>query len=256
MKFIPSSLVVMAALISQGIAAGEARPTDQSNPDLSSFKLSQILTPQPAPQPSTISPSTPGASQDLYFLARAKNLARQAAVLENGGLSLYRPELSMFGPALQSPFQRNEDGSVTFRFQGGMPGATLLDRETEVLVDAGAGVTVVYNGPVRGGIGGASLQDPDDSTLAILDESSFLARARNLARQAGVATNGGLDEYRPEASMFGPTSRAPFKKNSDGSVTFTFQGGAPLAQVPTVETAVTVTKAGTVTVDYNRSIQN
>ena len=192
----------------------------------------------------------------MYFLTRAKNLARQAAIQENGGLMLYRPEYSMFGPALQSPFSRNQDGSVTFRFQGGTPGASVLDKETEVQVDGNVGVTIVYNGPVRGAIGGVQPREDNQSALAALDEDSFISRARNLARQAGIAANGGLGQYRPEAAMFGPTSTAPFVKNEDRSVTFTFQGGAPLAQEYTQETAVTVTRDGGVTVDFNRPIQN
>ena len=69
-----------------------------------------------------------------------------------------------------------------------------------------------------------------------------------------TAANGGLREYRPEAAMFGPTSGTPVTQNADGSVTFVFKGGAPLSQVPTQETSVTVTKAGQVSVNYNRPL--
>lgn len=193
-------------------------------------------------------------SNDLYFLTRAKNLARQAAIEANGGLASYRPEFSMYGPALQSPFTRNDDGTVTFTIKGGAPGAPQMDQETEILVNDQAVTTVVYNGPPRGNAIGGVVDDSDAFALKALDEDSFIARARNLARQAGISANGGLGVYRPEASMFGPTASAPVVKNEDESVTFTFKGGAPQSLQPTQETAVTVTREGTVTVDFNRSL--
>ena len=245
---------------------GEQSPVIIPVPTVDDGGITPVSPPSPSPSVAPILiPSTTGSSNDLYFLTRAKNLARQAAIQQNGGLSQYRPEFSMYGPALQSPFARNDDGSVTFTVKGGVPGASQLDKETEILVTGGAGVTVVYNGPLRTGIGGGGIgggeigtgdlaADPNAFAIAALDEDSFIARARNLARQAGISANGGLRVYRPEASMFGPTSNAPFVKNSDDSLTFTFKGGAPLAAQPTQETAVTVTKAGTVTVDFNRSL--
>ena len=200
-------------------------------------------------------PAAGDASNNLYFLTRAKNLARQAAIAQNGGLEFYRPETSMYGPALQSPHTRNEDGSVTFRIRGGAPGALQLNQETEVLVSKNVQVSVVYNGPARNtAIGGAELEDRNSFARAAIDEDNFIARARNLARQAGISANGGLREYRPEAAMFGPTSGTPVTQNADGSVTFVFKGGAPLSQVPTQETSVTVTKAGQVSVNYNRPL--
>jgi hypothetical protein len=220
----------------------------------------------PLSPPPNLSPTVPpgnnaDASGDLYFLSRAKNLARQAGINANGGLINYRPEAAMFGPALQSPFVRKADGSVTFTFTGGIPGQATGSVETVATVYPNGTVAVEYNGPPRGGaVGGGDLegttaQDTNASTLAILDQVAFLGRSRNLARQAAINANGGLDAYRPEASMFGPTSTSPHQFNSDKSVTFSFKGGSPLGGPPTVETVVRVSRDNTVTVEYNGPIR-
>ncbi len=95
-----------------------------------------------------------------------------------------------------------------------------------------------------------SNQLPTDPALIL-----SLGRAQNLARQAAEKANGGLNNYRADISMYGPPSQAPYKYNSDGSWTFTFQGRRPESSVPYVETAVTVSQDGSrVNVDYNRII--
>lgn len=82
-----------------------------------------------------------------------------------------------------------------------------------------------------------------------------LTRAMNLARQAAEKHNGGLNYYRAESSMYGPAIDAPFKDNKDGSLTFTFLGGAP-TYPPAIQSVVTVQTQGMlVTVDYNGPIQ-
>ncbi|KAI9134624.1 hypothetical protein ON05_015980 [Acaryochloris sp. CCMEE 5410] len=86
---------------------------------------------------------------DPFFLTRAKNLARQAAERENGGLSQYRAETSMYGPAIDSPHVENEDGSVTFSFKGGAPGFVSPTLETVATVSPAGIVTIGYNGPIR-----------------------------------------------------------------------------------------------------------
>jgi hypothetical protein len=76
-------------------------------------------------------------------------------------------------------------------------------------------------------------------------------RAMNLARQAAEKANGGLNNYRSEQSMYGPANKSPFKKNDNGTLTFTFLGGRPAAP-PTLQSVVTVSLDGSlVTVDYN-----
>ncbi|WP_299415400.1 hypothetical protein [Acaryochloris sp. IP29b_bin.148] len=86
---------------------------------------------------------------DPYFLTRAKNLARQAAERENGGLSKYRAEATMYGPAVDSSYVENEDGSVTFSFKGGPPGFTTPTLETVATVAPTGTVAIGYNGPIR-----------------------------------------------------------------------------------------------------------
>lgn len=89
------------------------------------------------------------AKADPFFLTRAKNLARQAAERENGGLSNYRAEASMYGPAIDSPHVENDDGSITFSFKGGPPGFVTPTLETVATVSPAGTVAIGYNGPVR-----------------------------------------------------------------------------------------------------------
>ncbi len=300
------------------------------------------------------SPSvTPPKAADPFFLTRAKNLARQAAERQNGGLRVYRAEAAMYGPAIDAPSRQNSDGSVTFTFKGGAPGFVTPTVETIATVTPQGLVNLQYNGPLRSvalakvkptpsqtqeptqppnpltnplekpvlipssqpslpnsppplspqskapstrppSSGLPTLQPatviPPSQTLppiatqptpAITPQSTpsrpvqpspvssqnassqnnsiaadfFLSRAKNLARQAAINANGGLAQYRPETSMFGPAAGTPHQKNQDGSITFRFQGGVPGYRNPTVESVVTVTPASIVTVTYNGPIR-
>lgn len=83
-------------------------------------------------------------------LNRAKNMARIAAEQANGGLSNYRAEISMHGPAINAPFVENDDGTLTFTFLGRRPESTEYTIETVVTVAKDASViNVDYNGPIR-----------------------------------------------------------------------------------------------------------
>jgi len=82
-------------------------------------------------------------------LNRAKNLARQAAEQQNGGLGQYRAEAAMHGPAAGTPHEFNADGSITFTFTGGFPGSTTPTVESIVTVDPTDWVvTIDCNGPI------------------------------------------------------------------------------------------------------------
>jgi hypothetical protein len=263
--------------------------------------------------------STPG-TPDVYFINRAKNLARQAAITANGGLERYRPDPAMFGPAIQTQYFRNADGSITFSFVGGAPGFSTPSIETVATVVPGGSVKIDYNGPLRNGSGGvvptptqtAPVQIPVPSSGAKpspssgfpdlpklpssnstvvptpitptpitptpitstpststpstpttvagsgnrlgpnwVNEDAFFAKARNLARQSAIKANGGLARYRPEPSMFGPSAQTPAVKNANGSITFTFKGGAPNTTDLNIQSVVTVDPAGSVNLEYN-----
>ncbi|MDX2241764.1 MAG: hypothetical protein NW224_13850 [Leptolyngbyaceae cyanobacterium bins.302] len=83
-----------------------------------------------------------------------------------------------------------------------------------------------------------------------------LNRAKNLARQAAEAANGGIRVYRAEDSMHGPAANCPYVDNGD-SWTFTFLGGRPGVSTKTIESVVTVYKnSPRVVVAYNGAIRN
>jgi hypothetical protein len=88
-------------------------------------------------------------TSDVYFINRAKNLARQAAINANGGLAKYRPDPVMYGPAIQTAYARHNDGSITFRFTGSVPGASSPSFETVARVSASGVVKLEYNGALR-----------------------------------------------------------------------------------------------------------
>ncbi|PZD74204.1 hypothetical protein C1752_01299 [Acaryochloris thomasi RCC1774] len=315
-------------------------------------------TPSSSPPPASSAPSEPG--QSPYFRSRAKNLARQAAERANGGLSQYRAESAMSGPALTAPFVENADGSLTFTFKGGPPGGAQTIETVATVVSSGA-VNLDYNGPIRGSNVAAPPSAPssnpspgwtpaapapapqptaappvpqrpapaplqtlpslpvapapsapsaprDDlpklspqssrpqpvtirpfeqelptpsapttvasvprpqspqpqATTAVapsaaadtaLNADLFLARAKNLARQAAIQTNGGLGQYRPDPRMFGPASQAPHVKNTNGSITFKFRGGSPGAEAQLLESEITVAQDNKLTIDYNGPIR-
>lgn len=108
-------------------------------------KAQLIITPRTT-LPLSVTESVERAGQ----LNRAKNLARQAAEKANGGLSNYRAESAMHGPAAEAPFVENEDGTVTFTFVGSRPADNTPVVQTIATVDLATGeVNLDYNGPIR-----------------------------------------------------------------------------------------------------------
>ncbi|MBE9042387.1 hypothetical protein IQ235_16560 [Oscillatoriales cyanobacterium LEGE 11467] len=100
-----------------------------------------------------------------------------------------------------------------------------------------------------------STESIESSEVWIVSDAIELNRAKNYARQAAARFNGGLENYRAEPAMHGPSSEAPFIINEDGSWTFTFLGGRPGSDVFSVETAVTVSPDGEfINIDYNQPL--
>lgn len=96
-------------------------------------------------------------------------------------------------------------------------------------------------------------RDRDDEREVRID----LNRAKNLARQAAEAANGGIRYYRAEDSMHGPAQRCPYVDNGD-SWTFTFSGSRVGSVTRTIESVVTVYKNSSrrIVVAYNGPIRN
>jgi hypothetical protein len=129
---------------------------------LSIGSLPALAQTNPAAPPANS--ASPPSSPDVYFINRAKNLARQAAITANGGLERYRPDPAMFGPAVQTQYLRNGDGSITFTFSGSAPGGLNPSIETVATVAPGGAVKLDYNGPLRN-IGAGSLNPSKPATV-------------------------------------------------------------------------------------------
>lgn len=108
----------------------------------------------------------------------------------------------------------------------------------------------------------STLQPSDCAAKAITSENAVaqitaLGRAKNVARQAAEAANGGLGVYRAEAAMHGTISEAPCVDNGDGTWTFTVRGGSPGFVTPTRETVVTIdSNSWNIRVDYNGPVRS
>ncbi|AFY39777.1 hypothetical protein Lepto7376_3588 [[Leptolyngbya] sp. PCC 7376] len=92
----------------------------------------------------TVGDSSNNASISLG-LNQAKNLARQAAEVKNGGLGEYRAEGSMHSTASESPYVANTDGSYTFTFKGRHPDSLDFIYESVVTVTSDGTATVDSN---------------------------------------------------------------------------------------------------------------
>ena len=83
----------------------------------------------------------------------------------------------------------------------------------------------------------AQAQDRFAERNARLEEFSLstfdVNRAKNQARQLAERLNGGLQRYRAEASMHGPSADAPYRLTDNGEIEFRFFGRAPPRTVTT-----------------------
>ncbi|MEK0193903.1 MAG: hypothetical protein EAZ78_20180 [Oscillatoriales cyanobacterium] len=108
-----------------------------------------------SPSPSNANPSPQGEFDEITVVSnnielnRAKNLARQAAEVANGGLGEYRAEPSMHGVSAEAPFVDNGDGTWTFSFKGSRPGSSVYRIESVVTVSRNGLVRIDYNGLIR-----------------------------------------------------------------------------------------------------------
>jgi hypothetical protein len=217
---------------------------------------------QPSTRPAACVPEanvSGGTVTVIADLSRAKNLARRAAEQTNGGLGEYRAETSMHGPVSQTPCVDNGDGTVTFTFKGGAPGASEMTVESVVTVAKDASkVTIDYNGAIREATADAQTpikQDNGNLTL-VRPNNPDINRAKNLARQAAERANGGLDVYRAEPAMYGPSTGISVQEK-DEAWTFIFKGSAPGSSELTIESEVTVSKNfSQVTIDYNGPVRS
>jgi hypothetical protein len=101
----------------------------------------------------TVSPLPGGSfdqiSRSFWELNRAKNIARQAAEIANGGLQNYRAEASMYGATAEAPFV-DQGSHWIFTFRGGSPGFVQPTVESEVRIEKETfQSTMLYNGPPR-----------------------------------------------------------------------------------------------------------
>ena len=102
---------------------------------------------------------TPLMAQEAVPAAqvRALNLARNTAVAENGGLSVYRPQPCMFKTSAGGGecLVQNDPSGYTFQFLGGSPGwpedGSDATTETEIQISTNGRTvdSIIYNGSPR-----------------------------------------------------------------------------------------------------------
>ncbi|KEF42633.1 MAG: hypothetical protein ER33_05050 [Cyanobium sp. CACIAM 14] len=103
-------------------------------------------------------PLAPARAQGVPFNEiRALNLARNAAVLSNGGLTVYTPASCMFSTSAASNpcLISNTPEGFVYRFLGGPPGweskglKPTTETEIKIAPDGRRVVAILYNGPPR-----------------------------------------------------------------------------------------------------------
>jgi hypothetical protein len=100
---------------------------------------------------------SPARAQVTFSGVRALNTARNLAIQQNGGLSVYRPAQCMFQSAEADNdclVSKDETGFL-FRFLGGVPGweqfqmPASLETEVRISADGRTVEELIYNGPPR-----------------------------------------------------------------------------------------------------------
>ena len=265
-----------------------------------STKIEQTFLKQTAPSETACIAATPAEQRALNA---AKNEARQLAEATNGGLGEYRAEPAMHGSVVDSPCEVVSPGVWRFIIRGGDPIAvstredyTLLSVVTvNAAVDTAVGgsrsIKLEYNGPIENYAGPplASSQAlsqvsaeempaeeapvVSEEPVPVLLETACVATtpaeqralnaAKNEARQAAEAENGGIGVYRAEPAMHGSVVDSPCEVVGPNIWRFTFRGGEPVA-VSTMEdytllSVVTVEGSGSdriVMLEYNGPIED
>lgn len=101
--------------------------------------------PLKAQEPSEAESSVRQQYRQLITRNRAKNIARQVAEQENGGLGQYRAEPAMHGPVEETNHEEIEEGVWRFTIRGREVGSDEFTIQTVVTVDEQANVTVESN---------------------------------------------------------------------------------------------------------------
>jgi hypothetical protein len=151
----------------------------------------------------------------------------------------------------------------------------LVERDLELPEDALAAfndLLGVLGGARREGIGqvlGSETITPGSRPTTITSEATDsatilseeelepfdLAEAQAMVLQTIEAENGGSGQYQAESAMYGKPRQTPHHLNPDQSWTFTFKGGRPnwerYGKPATVQSVVTVSPTGRVTINYN-----
>jgi hypothetical protein len=122
------------------------------------FRPATRLLPAAAGLLLAMAPLAPALAQGVPFNEiRALNLARNAAVLSNGGLTVYTPASCMFSTSAASNpclVSSDADGFV-YRFLGGPPGweakglPATTETEIRIAPDGRRVVAILFNGPPR-----------------------------------------------------------------------------------------------------------
>ena len=122
------------------------------------FRPTTRLLPAAAGLLLALAPLAPSQAQGIPFNEiRALNLARNAAVLSNGGLTVYTPANCMFSTsAATNPcLVRNDADGFVYRFLGGPPGweakglPATTETEIKIAPDGRRVVAILFNGPPR-----------------------------------------------------------------------------------------------------------